>query len=173
MLNRIIGGIVVASCTSFALVVGVDAQASAYRITVALDETTRGDFDVVGTSLEGSPTGSEVSRAVRRLASSTAAELAMLANQRVSAGSLKLDDGSLVTLGPEDEIFVSVAGEPEVEYVAADGSLNKASRKSVVIVQGTCNAGHCSMKPTTVIVIAGGQCRRAVLFSHPPTLLSC
>jgi hypothetical protein len=173
MFKRMLMGITIATCIAVGVSVGLSAQSTSYKITVALDETTRGDFDVVGTSLESAALGSEVSRAVRRLGSSAAGELALLANQRISGGNVLLDDGSSVVLGPEDELHVSVAGEPQVEYVAPGGARKMVPRKTVVIVPGSCDNGRCSMKPTFILVYAGGQCRKAVLFSHPPTVVTC
>lgn len=171
MLNRIMTGAFVAAGLCFLLVTGVRGQSS-YRVSVSLDETTRGDMDVVGTSLEKAAAGSEVPRSVRRLATSAAGELALLADQRVSAGNLTLDDGTIVALMPDDEVSVSVAGEAQAQYITAQGELRTAPKKTVVIVRA-CEGNHCSMKPAAIIVVGGGQCRRALFFSHPPTVLAC
>lgn len=171
MFKRMMAGVVVAAGASFLLLTTVGATSS-YSITVSLDETTRGDLDVVGTSLETAAMGSEVPRSVRRLATSAAGELALLASQRISAGSLKLDDGTLVSLVPEDEVSVSVAGETMAQYVTAQGEVRTVPKKSVIIIPD-CDGTHCSMKPKYIFVVAGGQCRRALFFEHPPTVLAC
>lgn len=172
MLRKMIVGGVTALGIGLGLVMTVGAQSS-YSITVSLDETTRGDLDVVGTSLGNSAHGTEMPRSVRRLANSAAGELALLASQRIAGGNLTLDDGTIVPLLPDDEVSVSVAGEPRVEYVTALGTKLTAPKKSVVIIPAACGTDHCSMKPLLIVVIAGGQCRRAVFFEHPPVVTGC
>jgi hypothetical protein len=142
--------------------------ASSYAITVQLDETTQGDLDVIGTSLESLPRGAEVQRSLRRLATSAAGELALLADQRVDmTGNLTLDDGSPVPLLDQDEIAVSAAGEPIVNYVNADGASVHAPRKRVIIVR------EGSMKPVALVIVTNAGCRRVLLFSHPPVVGAC
>lgn len=172
MFRKMIVGSVAALGMGLGLVMTVGAQSS-YSITVSLDETTRGDLDVVGTSMGNSGHGSEMPRSVRRLATSAAGELSLVASQRIAGGNLTLDDGTVVPLMADDEVTVSVVGDSRGEYVTAQGTKQTAPAKSVVIVPAACGAEHCSMKPAAIIVIAGGQCRRAVLFAHPPVVMGC
>jgi hypothetical protein len=173
MLSRIFAGSLVALMASTALVITVHG-ASSYAITVQLDETTRGDLDVIGSSLESIGPGVEVQRSLRRLATSAAGELALSSDERVDAsGTLTLDDGSMAPLLDQDEISVSAVGEPIVDYVNAQGGTVRAPRKRVIIIREPCTTGSCSMKPLALVIVTNAGCRRVLLFSHPPVVGVC
>jgi hypothetical protein len=160
MLSKTVG----AACLALAMAVslGVDVGAkTTYSITVNLDETTRGDMDMVSTSVQNAVVGSEVPRSLRRLANGAAGELALLASQRVdSLGNLRLDDGSTVALVEGDEVMVSAAGD--------------GSQKRVLLIREPCTTGHCSMKPSAVLIaLNSGGCRLILLFAHPPAIQTC
>lgn len=174
MLSKTVGAASLAVAMAVTMVVGVDAK-STYGITVNLDETTRGDLDMVSTSVQNAVVGSEVQRSLRRLANGAAGELALLASQRIdSLGNLRLDDGSTVALMDGDEVMVSPTGEPQVEYSNPDGSRIWAAQKRVLLVREPCSTGHCSMKPSAVLIaLNGGGCRLILLFAHPPAVQTC
>jgi hypothetical protein len=174
MVSKIIGGGSLAVLFAVALGTAVGAR-STYNITVNLDETTRGDMDMVSSSVQTAAIGSEVQRSLRRLANGAAGELALLASQRVDAtGNLRLDDGALVTLMDGDEVSVSAMGDTLIEYTAADGSRKSAAQKRVVLIREPCTSGHCSMKPSAILIASGnGGCRQILLFAHPPAVLAC
>ena len=170
--KRILAGVTVAAAASLVLAVTVSGNSS-YSITVQLDETTQGDIDVVGASVESTAPGAEVQRSLRRLATSAAGELSILADQRIdSNGVLTLDSGLTVALAADDEVTVSAVGEPEVEYVNASGARIRAPRKRVVIIP-QCQTGSCPMKPYAILITTNSGCRRLLLFSHPPVIGSC
>lgn len=173
MLSRTIG-FTFALVSAAVLSSNVGAK-STYHITVNLDETTRGDMDMVRTSVQNAQVGSEVPRSLRRLANGAAGELALLASQRVDAvGNLRLDDGTTVPLVEGDEVVASAAGETQVEYVAADGKRTTGSQTRVVLIREPCAGDRCSMKPSAVLVATGnGGCRLVLLFAHPPIISSC
>ena len=174
MVSKMIGAASLA--VVFAVALGTAAGArSTYNITVNLDETTRGDLDMVSTSVQTASVGSEVQRSLRRLANGAAGELALLASQRVdAAGNLRLDDGSTVALMEGDEVSVSAVGDLPVEYTSADGSRKSAAQKRVVLIREPCTSGHCSMKPSAILIANGnGGCRQILLFAHPPAVLAC
>ena len=173
MLQRIVIGAAATLALTVAVGVAVGARSS-YSITVKLDETTQGDLDVVAASLENSAVGAEVQRSLRRLTTSAAGELALLAGQRVdSSGNLTLDTGAIASLAPDDQIIVSVAGEPDVEYVSASGATVRAPRKRVVLIPQPCSGTSCPMKPYAILMTTNSGCRRVLLFSHPPLVGSC
>jgi|SRR5688572_6460834 len=173
MFSRTIG-FILAVAAAVVLSTTVGAR-STYHITVNLDETTRGDMDMVKTSVQNAQVGSEVQRSLRRLANGAAGELALLASQRVdAAGNLRLDDGTMVPLVEGDEVLASAAGDTQVEYVAADGKRMTASQTRVVLIREPCTGDRCSMKPSAVLVATGsGGCRLILLFAHPPIIASC
>ena len=160
MLSKTVGAASLAAAMAATLVVGVGAK-STYSITVNLDETTRGDLDMVSTSVQNAAVGSEVQRSLRRLANGAAGELALLASQRVdSLGNLRLDDGSTVALMDGDEVMVSAAGDP--------------AQKKVVLIREPCTTEHCAMKPSAILIGPnGGGCRAILLFAHPPAIQTC
>lgn len=173
MLQRFVIPTTIAVALAVALATVVEAGSS-YSITVKLDETTQGDLDLVAATLESTAPGSEVQRSLRRLTTSAAGELALLAGQRHDAsGNLTLDNGSIVSLGPEDEIVVSAAGEPEVEYVNASGATVRAARRRVIVIPQPCAGPACSMKPYAILITTNSGCRRVLLFSHPPVVGAC
>ena len=173
MFSRTIG-FTIALVIAVALSTGVGAR-STYHITVTLDDTTRGDMDMVRTSVQNAQVGSEVQRSLRRLANGAAGELALLASQRVdAAGNLRLDDGTAVPLVDGDEVIASAAGDPQVEYIGADGKRTAGSPTRVVLIREPCSGDRCSMKPSAVLVATGnGGCRLVLLFAHPPIISSC
>jgi hypothetical protein len=174
MFSRLGKAAAVASVAAMVMSVAVGA-ASTYNITVTLDETTRGDMDMVKTSVRSADLGTEVPRSVRRLASGAAGELALLASQRIDTlGNLRLDDGAIVPLSDGDRVLVSAAGDTQVDYLALDGSATRAAQSRVLLIREPCSSDKCSMKPSAVLIATGnGGCRLVLLFAHPPVISTC
>jgi hypothetical protein len=173
MLQKIVMRISIALTLSVALATALGAGAT-HSITVKLDETTQGDLDLVAATLESTAPGAEVQRSLRRLTTSAAGELALLAGQRVDAsGNLTLDSGALAALAPDDEVVASAAGEPQVEYVDGNGATIRAPRRRVILIPQPCAGTSCSMKPYAILITTNSGCRRVLLFAHPPVVGVC
>ena len=86
---------------------GATAIAAEYEITVDVDETTSGDFEMVEAFLETANESSVPSKSLRRVLMGGTGELASAADARFDAsGNLTLDDGTLVQFLDEDVLKV-------------------------------------------------------------------
>lgn len=83
------------------------AMGAEYEITVDMDETTSGDFQMVESFLESANDESVPSKSLRRILMGGVGELAATVDARFDAsGNLTLDDGTLVQFLDEDLLKV-------------------------------------------------------------------
>jgi hypothetical protein len=125
------------STTLAVFLLGGTTIAAEYEITVDMDETTSGDFEMVETFLDAANDDSVPSKSLRRVLMGGTGELASAADARFDAsGNLMLDDGSLVQFLDEDVLKVR---RKLCSKRLGDGQCGNATI-----------AFHCLMKPNNV-----------------------
>jgi len=142
---------------------GVLEAQTIHEISVILDDSTASDQDLLSAAASPAPAG-DADQAVRKLGSSVLLEVRLLVNERVAAGVLTLDDGSLVTLTDGDLIRARTM---------------KCSTSPCTVVNGavlTPSPGSSFGTPTYVEIYKDGLCTRRLTFpfeGHKPTLSAC
>lgn len=136
------------------------AAGTTYTITVALDDITKGDLQVLQDSLAAAPEGQEVTKSLRRLMAAASQEISILVNKRIDhTGTLTLDDGSLVQLAEGDRI--DVMRQCEAKYCPG-----------ATLVWDTPDGGG---RPFAVYVVSGSGCIRQIVIGAggPPVIIGC
>lgn len=146
----VVGGV------AFAVGARTHAQSLSATISVAIDEATTGDLDLLGAFLSTAPVGSQISKAQRRILMPAVEEIAVLGNARKSsAGLLAGDDGSMTVLADGSTFDVRMC----------------AATHACVTVKFTCPMMGNVCRPASInIYVPTGGCRTIDLTQTPPVI---
>jgi hypothetical protein len=125
-----------------ALLLSVTAFASDYTITVALDEATSSDLEIVTTTLSATAPGASVSKSLRKLAMGVSGEVDLLLHDCLEDSMLLTrDDGSTIGLQPTDTVRVRFAHRPNVEVSFGNCSFDGRRERCRISQIAVCDDG--------------------------------